>query len=241
MWTAPAPDERAALLAEHAHRFPVPVPITVRGDGGAPVRLPFLLGNPTGSLRAPTGRVSPAFAQIIGSINLGKDEGDDDELARDCVLFPSPAPITAARNRWPGLISEISKQIASKIGLGSTGAEVFAGEEMPAEIAAALEAHPRATCRRFTPPGADGRPVDLLLVIDTPSRVTYDAFTDAMQARDADRVRLAREFAEGATVAVCGAPSAAAIFDRWPGVLVLAVGVAAKLAGAASESRLGEW
>lgn len=239
MWSAPAPDERAALTAAHAHRFPVPVRVTVRGDGGAPLSLPFLLGNPTGALRVPAGRVSPAFAQVIGAINMGRDEGDDDELIRDCVLYPPPALLAAARNQWPGLVSDLSKQIAAKIGLSSAGAEMFAGEDLPAAVAGLLEAHPRATCRRFTPPGADGRPVDLLLVVDTPSRLAYDAFTEAIAARDADRPKLLREFAEGVTRLQFGATGDA--FDQWPGLLCLVVGIAAKLAATVGESRLGEW
>lgn len=241
MWTAPPDAERAALLAQHAHRFPVPVPITVRGDRGEPVRLPFLLGNPTGILRPPPARVSPYLAQLIGAVNLGRNEDDDDEAIRDCVLYPPPAQLIAARNRWPGLVADLCKQILAKIGLQSAGAEVFAGEDVPPEIAAALTSHPRAACHRFTPPGADGKPVDLLVVIDTPGRVMHDAFNDAVTARDADRVKLARDFAEGVTVGVHGAASASDVFDRWPGVMLLVVGRAAKLAASVGSARLGEW
>jgi hypothetical protein len=241
MWNAPSPDEQRKLIGEHAHRFPLPVRIPVRGDNGAPVSLSFLLGNPTGSQRAPSGPVSPAFAQIVGAVTLGKsDEGDDDELIRDCILFPSLGEFRTARNRWPGIVSDLSRQIATKMGLTAAPVEAFAGEELPESIAPVATSNARAVVRRFSPPGDGGRPHPILLVIDTPDRLRHDAFSEAVNARGADRPALVREFAAGLVLAT-SAGAAMDVFDRWPGVMVLAVGVALKLAGAAGTAALGEW
>lgn len=240
MWSAPTPAEREALLLQHAHRFPVAVSVPVRGDAGT-IRLPFLVGNPAGSLRPIPPRAPLSFYKLIGAVTLGRDEGDDDELVRDCVLWPEPAKVTAARNQWPGIVSELSRLIAGKLGLRGAPEEVFPfGEDIPPPIAEALGAHPRATIRQFAPPGADGKPVEFMLAIDAPSRPAHDAFSEAMQAKDADRVALVRQFADGVAVGSSG-PPIAEVFDRWPGVMLLCVGVALKMAGAAGESRLGEW
>lgn len=241
MWNAPADDERRSLLAEHAHRFPVPCRIPVRGDHGTPVNLTFLLGNPTGALRAPPGAVSPAFAQIIGAVTLGKtDEGDDDELVRDCVLWPDPRQLAAARGRWPGIVAELSKQIARKIGLSESPTDVRRGEDLPASIDEALAGHPSAVVRRLMLPSDRPKPERVLVAIDTPDRLRYDAFSDAINERGADRVKLVREFADGMILAVDGmAPGA--LCDRWPGAMLLCVGVALKLAGSAGAAAMGEW
>lgn len=237
MWQAPSPDERARLLAEHAHRFPAPVRIPVTGDRGQRQNLSFLLVNPTGALRAYDGKPSPAFSKIIGVFCLGKrDEGDNDELVRDCLLWPEPRQFTAARNRWPGIAVSLAQDAAKKMGLTCDVVEV-ADDALPESIAAALASHPRAVARQFKLAGA-AKPVTV--AINIPERIQYDAHTEAINERGADRPKLLREFADGMLVAADGA-TPAEFCDRWPGAMILACNVSVNLAGASGASTLGEW
>src|SRR5687768_6628928 len=118
MFPAPSPDERALLKAEHAHRFPELATLSLTGDGGAPVSLPIVLGNPSGACQMPVGApVSPAWSTLVrASLGIADEVGDvAAQLATDCVLWPDRATWARHTTRWPALPQSVADEIRNKV------------------------------------------------------------------------------------------------------------------------------
>jgi len=235
---APSPEELAALLEQHPHRHPEKATITVIGDGGRAVRLPVLLGNPSGACRMPSDKPSsPVWGSLLGAGLRVRSEPTDigEQLAIDCVLCPERCIWTQWVGRWPGLPRKVADLLLQKIrSLPGTVEVPWEGDEIPEPIASALAAHPRAVWRRLRVPG------DPVIVIDPPPAPVWRIFQDAIERPHADLWTAVRELAEGRVIA--SAPTAIGeAIDRWPGIAVLLVGEINRLVGAAAEVELGEW
>lgn len=242
-YAPPSAEEAARLLAEHAYRHPEKATITVPGDRGASVRLPLIIGNPSGSCRLPaTLRPSPAWNDSI-AVTLGvrkPEDTDADQLGADCVLWPPLATWNEWVDRWPGLPGRVADLARQKFGgvLSAVAEPAFDAVPPPA-IGAALDAHPRAAWRIVAVPGCA-----LHLVVDTPSPATYGAFMDSIRRAGSDPWKLTGELVRGCVPLVLDGTAPVTIddmLDRWPGVGVVLIAVIAQLAGAGAEVRLGEW
>jgi hypothetical protein len=245
MIQVPSDEELAAMLAQHAHRFPVRASIPVLGDAGERMRLPLLLGVPSGACRMPAGsRSSPVWKTIVSSILEGSFKAAviAEHLANDCVLWPDQRICAEWRERWPAIPNDIALAV-----LRLVGAEVAAlGEPSPLEeppkaIEEVLLEHPRAVWRHMRP-----RDEAYEVVIECPDAVRYDAFSDAIGRADADAMALCREFAEAQVMACVSKASSTPVplgkaFDPHPGLVILVASQARRLGGAQAEVRLGEW
>jgi hypothetical protein len=230
----PTLEEREAIKATQAHRFPELRYFPKPGDDGEPIKLPVILGNPSGACQMPEGAyISKAWAQAVATtFNPGKF--DHAPLVADCVLWPDPRTWASWTQRWPALASSVRPALARKYGgspalISEPGPEITA----PAEIAAAQAANPAATWLRFSPKGAV---VDL--VIKSPSSSTWAMFTDAMKQPGAASWKLALELALAVTVA--STKPIGEVIARWPGLPLLIVHEASYLAGLATEFEEGE-
>jgi hypothetical protein len=242
--TPPSDDELRDLLAEHAHRHPDKAAVTVVGDGGLPVRLPFLLGTPTGACELGEDvRPSSAFADLLASAIGLKAEPPDlgPRLARDVVLWPSPPTLAQWMARWPALPARISEALAQKLAIkDSCLEEPSYDEEPPAAIAAAIAADSRTTWRRLRPPGAV-----FAAAIRPPAPQPYRIFQDALKKAKADPWPVVRDGAcAGLSVVVDEGGKvvdAATVMKRWPGLAALVIAEVRLLAGAGAEVQLGNW
>lgn len=245
----PSPEERARLKLEAAHRFPELATLPLLGDGGAPVSLPVVLGNPSGTCILPAGdKASPVWANVVRqSLGLGAAPGDVAlALAGDCVLYP-PAPAWAeCVARWPGLPVAVSDQVQTKIGLrqGVLG-EPWSGDPVPSPIAAKLEADPRAIWVHARPRDS----VHFALALSPPDGALWRAVNVALRHPQADHWRQARGLVERRTLAAVvedrdsGAWQEipiAEVVGRFPGLGVFLFGKLGELVGAGAKAELGE-
>lgn len=223
---------REGIKANQAHRFPELRYFPKPGDDGKPVKLPVVLGNPSGACKMPQGeRASKAWGAKVAQ-TFGAGPAEWAPLVADCVLWPPPAVWASWLQRWPALAESVRPALVKKYGgdtdlLGEPGAET---EEPPA-IAAARS--PGTTWVRFEPKGAV---IDL--VIKTPSSSQWAMFKEAMKAPAADHWALALDMA--ATVTAASTMPTADAFARWPGLALLVNREASYLAGMTSEYEEGE-
>ena len=239
----PSPEELVQLRAAHVHRHPQPAKFPVLAEHGERVKLPFLLGNPSGACTMPHGaRVKPVWAEIVRGMATSNLDSRAvlDPLAKDCILWPDPGTFAAWCERWPGLAGDVALGALRMVGgLVSQIVEPAAIEEPHSEVEAALEAHPRAVWRRLMPPSAI-----FDVIIDAPASAAYDAFSDAIRRPDEDAVQLTRDFASGQLVACFAgvkAVTAGDVFDRYPGLTIFVAAQARRLAQTQGEVELGEW
>lgn len=227
-------EEREAIKATQAHRFPELRYFPKPGDDGEQIKLPVILGIPSGASQMPKGAyVSKAWAQSVAA-TFSPGKFDHVPLVADCVLWPDPRTWATWTQRWPALADSVRPALVRKYG----GAQALISEpgpeeEAPAEIAAAQAANPGATWQRFSPKGAV---VDL--VVKAPSSSTWAMFTDAMKRPGAASWNLALELALAVTVA--STKPIGDVIARWPGLPLLIVHEASYLAGLATEYEEGE-
>lgn len=242
--TPPAPEQYAALVTAQAHRFPVKRTVTVKGDGGATVKLPLVIGNPSGACDMPPGeKAAPAWATSV-SVTLGKRKGTTDtgrELTLDCVLWPAAAQLDEWIERWPGLPGRILDSVREKICSQLVQLRDPEFDEVPpAALASTLAHYPRAAWYRFAAPGEP-----LAVVIEAPESAKYEFFVAETNKPDARHWELTKQMAAAQVKAVAksdGAPLATEeMIKRWPGTAVLAMQAVAVLAGSAAEVELGGW
>jgi hypothetical protein len=242
--TPPSDDELRALLVEHAHRHPTKASITVIGDGGQPVRLPMIVGNPAGACAMPDAKPSSAWNEMLGAAlglivepaNLGA------RLAQDVVLWPDRATVGKWLERWPALPKKIADLLGQKLAVSDRCIEEPAfDEDPPAAIAKAIADNPRAVWRRLRP-----SPDTLLHVaVSPPAPAAYRIFKDALKKAKAAPWPIVRDAAIGGIIASVddsGVPvNVAADLARWPGLAALVIAEMQGLAGSDAEVHLGEW
>lgn len=246
--TAPTDEEFAALRARCAHRHPEAGGITVIGDHGISIRLPVVLGNPSGSSKAPARTDSPSWEQFIAGLLKLEEAPKDlaDSGARDCILWPSPVVWEEWCTRWPALADIAWQAARRKAGFDASGLEeVTFDEKLPVPVHEAAEANPRAALRRFNVKRAKTSRT-ILAVIDAPSGPSWRFFLEAMRAPRAERWKLTREMAEGAIRFAYDEQTkqpveADALFDPLPGLAVLTALTLSGLAGLAADVELGEF
>lgn len=243
----PSPEERARLKLEAAHRFPELATLPLLGDGGAPVSLPVVLGNPSGTCILPSGeKPSPAWANLLRqSLGLGAAAGDvGAALASDCVLYPAPPAWAECVARWPGLPAAVSAQVQAKIGL-QLGAlvEPWSGDEPPPTIAARVGANPRAIWLHARPRDA----VHFAVALAPPEGSIWRATTIALRSPQADYWRQVRGLVERCTLAAAVEAAAgweevpiAEVLGRYPGLGPVIFGKIGELVGTSAKAELGE-
>jgi hypothetical protein len=222
---------REALKRDQAHRFPDLKYFPKPGDDGKDVKLPVVLGNPSGACRMPKGaRVSPAWGQKVAQ-TFGAGDAEWAPLVTECVLWPEPHVWAAWLQRWPALAESVRPALVKKYG-GDTDliSEPTSDVEVPDAVATRAAG---TTWMRFEPKGAV---IDL--VVKAPSSAQWAMFTEAMKQPDADHWTLALELAT-ACVPASTMPVAEA-FVRWPGLALLVDREASYLAGMASKYEEGE-
>lgn len=250
-FSPPSAEELARLLALHAHRHPEKRTITVLGDGGRPVRLPFVLGNPTGATlldgdgRMPDGRrPTTAWSDTVRvTLNLAKDgPGAAQALVEDCVLWPGRVQLAQWAERWPALYGTLVDPVQRKLG-GSKVLETPDPDDdaPPAPIAEALKATPRAVWR-FLAPRPDER---FAVAIESPDATTWRFFQEETNKAEANVWPVVLDVVKNATRAFCRADGAPAGFEltvaRWPGLAVALFTVVSALGGAAAAVEEGGW
>jgi hypothetical protein len=237
----PTAEERAALLAQHAHRFPQMLIKKVIGDGGEPVALPFVIGNPSGACRAPEGtKTTSTWSDFVGAtLRGGRLDGAAEKLAEDCVLWPGKETRAEWFARWPALKGGVGDAVCDKIGADASILQELKEAERPPSISAILATHPQACCRALR-----GRGGNIALAIGAPSAPTWRLLQDEIKKPDSDAWQIVRD---ASTDLVLGAAQLddkpvlpGLVFDRLPGLVSLVYFTVAKLAGAAAEYELGE-
>jgi hypothetical protein len=234
--TLPSPEERKAILAAHAHRYPERFDFTVVGDGGKSLKLPILLGNPSGSCKMPSGQEpTDAWATTVAA-TFKAAKSDDVGLVADCVLWPDASTWEKWINRWPGLPVPVGRALRRKAGASLAQIETpDSNEKPPEEIAQLQRRAPSTAWRRFVP----DLQTAIDLAISCPDLATWQGFQDALKEPGADYVERTRHMAQVA-VEYSSMP-VADLFARWPGLPVTIVGVVGDLAGIAAEFERGEF
>lgn len=240
----PTDGELAALLSEHAHRYPEKARFTVV-DGENDVALPVLLGNPSGASKLPMGKTaSPAWdTTAAATFKMRPDtEAVTEQLVADCVLWPDAATWASWTRRWPALPEIVQVAVRRKTGSSLAMIEDFPDDaEKPEPIRHALERFHGSVVKRFKPTDKDV--IDA--VIMPPDAGLWRIFGDAMKKRGAGAGKLARDLAAAClTVAMRSDGSAVTaddLFDRWPGQALLVGLVVSHLAGITARFELGEW
>jgi len=224
-------EARETIKAEHAHRFPELFYFPKPGDDGKDVKLPVVLGNPSGACKMPKGaRGSDAWARKVAQ-TFGAGEAEWTPLVTDCVLWPPPSVWSAWLQRWPAFLDSVRPALVKKYG-GDTDLISEPGDSV--EAPAAVASRPAgASWIRFQYKGAI---VDL--VVKAPSSSQWALFTDAMKKADAEHWALALELAT-ACAPVSTMPLELA-FARWPGLALLVDREASYLAGIATKYEEGE-
>jgi hypothetical protein len=244
--TPPTEAEVASLVAAHAHRFPAKYTLTVPGDGGKTVRLPVLVGNPSGAAPLPGEKPSPAWSIIVAAALRLRTEapGLSQQVAEDCVLWPPPASWAQWLARWPGLPAKLADLISAKVAAEPNAIEQPAdGDEPPQPLQAILASHPAAAWRRARAQGEV-----FAIALEPPGGTAWKLWQEALHKPKADAWKLVRELVEACVrgvVAVKGDNATTCDLDetirRWPGLAVMLVGELGELVGAAAEVEAGGW
>jgi hypothetical protein len=227
---------RETIKVSQAHRFPELRYFPKPGDDGKEIKLPVILGNPSGACRMPKGeRVSRAWAaSVTATFKQQSEPFDYGPLVTDCVLWPDPRTWASWTQRWPALADSVRPALVRKYG----GAQALISEpgpeeEQPAELTEALATHPGASWLRFSPKGTA---VDL--VVTAPTSFAWASFTEAMKRPNADTWALTLDMATACTPAAT--KPIADLFARWPGLPLLVMHHASYLAGLATAYEEGE-
>ena len=247
MFSPPSSDERARLRSEHAHRFPEVATLRLIGDGGAPVSLPIVLGNPSGACDLPPGeKPSPAWSQLLrASLNLAAESPNlAGMLASDCVLWPDAATWGRHVARWPGLPVSVAGELRRKVGLrGDALSDSWAGDDAPAPLAAAIAADPRVAWYVVRP--RDG--VRYAVALRPPEASVWRLASKQISEPDGDPWRQVRGLASRCAVAAAKADGdewaacdLAELVDRFPAIAVLLLGRIGALVGSGAEAELSE-
>lgn len=231
----PPPELLAEILGTHAHRYPEKASIDVIGDGGVPLRLPLILGNPTGCAPSPIGTPSfPAWENLV-ALTLGsvKRPGVTAEVVRDCLIYPSRGQLAEWEERWPALVDNLGDIVLEKFGASAKAIQLpIPGEEPPASTRPTLDATPAACWRWIAIGGAR-----VAVVIVPPSKPHWDAFVSAVGREGTDLIALITEL----VATCCKGDGIGVLLQRWPGLMLPLENAVVKMAGAAAQARLGEW
>lgn len=243
--TPPSDDVLREVLADHAHRHPIKASITVIGDGGQPVRLPMIVGNPSGACAMPDDvKASTAWAEMLGAaLGLIREPANlGERLAQDVILWPQRADVGKWVTRWPALPQKIADLLGQKLAVRASCIEEPAfDEDPPPAIAQAIAANPRAVWRRLRPAP------DILLhvAIAPPTPAVYRIYKDALKKSKDDPWSTVRDQAAAGAVAIVDeadvAQDAKSVLSRWPGLAALVVAEVQGLAGSDAQVHLGEW
>jgi hypothetical protein len=239
----------AELLAEHAHRSPEPVTLTVLGDRGVEVQLPFIIGNPSGTCAMPADRISTPIWNNFVLANLTDATTSDNSAdlgVLDCLLWPEPQVWIAWQDRWPALPQMVWGAVKAKAGAsGDIIGTVPPGATPTPAMQTALMQHPKALIRRYTPTKA-GERQRFIFLIDPPQSVAYRFFRDALKKRPLDAWAETLPFARKHAVFVYDERadqviSADQVFAAWPGIALLVTMAVHALGGATAKFELGEF
>lgn len=241
--TPPSAAELAALLSAQAHRYPSQASISVVGDRGVKLRLPLVLGNPSGACLMPEGeKTSPTWSKVARAAFRGRavDQQLAADFVRDCLLWPDKKTWAMWVKRWPGLVVNVNEALTKKMGQATIDVvSLDDSEEPPPEpIAAALDKYPQAAWCRLVVSGAT-----LQLALDPPDAGAWQAFDDATERPNADAWEQQRTFAAGRIRALVFEEPMAVdeAFRRWPSAALAVILQIAHLVGNASEITLGEF
>lgn len=250
----PTADELSVLLSQHSHRFPEKRTLSLPGDRGSTVRIPVLIGNPSGACKVPIGeRPSAAWSNVIAETFSVLDKGVDvvRQAAADCVLWPNEAVWAQIVERWPAAPDTLWKAARAKCGASLAQLDIPAADETPPELVAAmLDKYPRAVWRRL-----DGDGTPLVIVVDAPKSIAWSFFSTAMRKSDADRWELISQMNQGAVPgawkvieATMAEPERLEPFDfigegltRWPGFALHVAITLGQLAGIAARVDRDGW
>lgn len=214
----PSPETVAELLSVHANRFPSKATVDVPDDDGEPIPLPLLVGTPSGATTPAPDRVMPAWADLV-ALTMGakrpNEAGIADTLARDCLIYPTPAVLGQWEERWPAVLGPIGSVVMVKLG-------------MDADL---VKRAPKGSG-----PGAyllDGVPV----TITAPTRAHYVALKTEARREGADHVALLAEL-----VAICvKGTGVGEMVTKRPGLALPLYRTIMRLAGEVADVRMGEW
>lgn len=225
----PPPEERKALLAKHAARFPEAFDFQVYGDGGRLEPLKLVLGTPVAD--------SSAWETAVAATFKPKSvTADSAALVMDCLVWPDPATWGGIVQRWPALPESVGVTLRRKLG-GSLFMieEPGVREPLPEIVKEAQTRIPGATWRRLR--------LDEDNVIDVavrpPEAIVWQMFQDAISKEGAACWPLARDFG-AASIAASSMP-ASDLVARWPGAALLIALTASRLGGLAAEVAKGEF
>jgi hypothetical protein len=241
--TEPTPDEVAAVFAANQHRFPEISHISVTGDRGVTVRLPFVLGNPSGACKMPAARQPSTVwnSFVSAALTRGKLPEGEEAGAQDAMLWPPPATWAQWSERWPALAGKVWTAIKRKCGAMLEGITEpdYTDDRLPDAVKAALAANPRAALRRY-----ETHRGSFLMLVDPPPSAAWRIFTASI-APGSEAAKSAREMAQVCTRFIFNEKSAAevsfeAMVAEWPGLAVQACLTVSVLAGAAADIELGE-
>jgi hypothetical protein len=219
----PSTEARAALLVEHAARYPEAFGFTLLGDGGKPDQLRILLGTPTADSAGWEAAVAATFKPRTAAT-------DNPQLVIDSLLWPDLPTWGGLVRRWPALPETVARAVRQKLG-GSLAAlvEPSATATPPDALAGALARNAGAVWRQLKPTAID----TIDVVIQPPEEMVWRMFQDEVSKDDAKHWRLGLDMAT-ASVTASTAP-VGETFARWPGLAMLVALMASKLAGVAAE------
>jgi hypothetical protein len=246
--TPPNEDELLELELEHEHRYPEKAAIEVPGEGGKLIRLPLLLGIPSGACKMPDGEKPSRAWQKAVAITLRKMRDEDTApLLRDCILWPSRKVWAEWCERWPAMHVQAYHLVRDKFGGALTMLEQPGErEEAPAPIAAAIAAHPNGVWRRLAP----RRDAKFDVVIAPPDPISWKLYMEGLGAEDANFWESTLDMVKASVVAIDGTArigaadiklSFDAVIARWPGQAMLTIAIVGHLAGVAARTELGNW
>lgn len=241
--TEPTPEEVASIQSTHPFRFPTLIHITVPGDRGAAVRLPFVMGNPTGACAMPLGKEPTTVWNSFVTAALSQEALPEGEEAAslDCILWPAPDVVSQWFERWPALPAQTWKAAKKKCGaLLEAGADPDpADAKLPSAVKAALDKNPRAALRRYNP-----RKESFLFLVDPPASSAWRIFMGSIR-EGKEVAKTAGEMAQVCTRFVFDEQRGmevpfAEVTKQWPGLAVQACLTVSVMAGAATQIELGE-
>jgi hypothetical protein len=233
----PPPDVLARALEENAQRFPEKFEISVPGDRGKEIKLPVVLGIPSGALplddkgNIASGRKpAPGWGLMIASALGFREETPDelDDFVRDCVLWPPRATWNTWRDEWPGMGPRVLRDLKKKIARGSEFIDTpDDDQEPPAEIKLSR----RGLWRILKPAPGIVRSV----AVEPVDAETWRMYMRAMRlGEDAPKhTRAIVDMATGGTVSD--------VLDRYPGFVLMLASLVAYLAGCGAEVERGNW
>jgi hypothetical protein len=219
----PSNEAKAALLVEHAARYPEAFTFTLLADGGKPDQLRILLGTPVDNSAGWEAAVAATFKPRTAV-------SDNPQLVIDCLLWPDLATWGGLVRRWPALPETVARAVRHKLG-GSLAAlvEPPTTATPPDELTGALARNAGAVWRQLRPTAID----TIDVVIQPPEEMVWRMFQDEVSRDDAKHWRLGLDMATASVTA--STEPVGDTFRRWPGCAMLVALMASKLAGVAAE------